>query len=257
MAECISIEKLVTNLSQAQKTQTPLSKPFAVLLISGSFNPIHKRIIQVLEIARQFANEKYEIVAGYISPFSNEYVNEAYPDEAIPFQNRLQMIQTAIEEESWIEINQWESLNSRHSADCNLIITRLSELLNKNNKIKEFLNEKQLKIIYVCGSDLPLKNNSKEQLKNLENFELIIVERYFKEKNTNWKNKCIEYLSDLYKDKWENFENNISYIEQNENNPDITISATKIRQKEKNWEQMCNPKVTEYIKKNKILEFNS
>ncbi|KAF0516436.1 Nucleotidylyl transferase [Gigaspora margarita] len=257
MNEYISIEKLVTNLSQAQKTQTLLSKPFAVLLISGSFNPIHKRIIQVLKIAKQFAEKKYEIVAGYISPFSNEYVNEAYPDEAIPFYNRLQMIQTAIEEESWIEINQWESLTSSHSADCNLIITRLSELLNKNNKIKEFLNEKQLKIIYVCGSDQPLKNNSKEQLKNLENFELIIVERYFKEKNDNWKNKCIETLSGLYNNKWKNFENNISYIEQNDNNPDITISSTKIRQKENNWEQMCDFKVTEYIKKNKILEFNS
>ncbi|CAG8467198.1 19197_t:CDS:1 [Dentiscutata erythropus] len=258
----ISIKKLLKNLSN------PLSKPPAVLLISGSFNPVHLKHIHILEVAKKYLENQYEIVGGYISPFSNDYVQETNPDEAIPLKERLEMIQIVIDKSSWIEIN--ESLTSNNSADCNLIITTLSDYLNENNQIKEILKEKQLEVIYVCGSDLIKKYYPKEQLKNLENFKVIIIKRYFKEeevqnqKNQDWTDEYRKVLAEFYKDKWNDFEkNNVIFIDQNqnENDPDIKISSTKIREiyieKDSSWEKMCHPEITEYIKKNKILEFKS
>ncbi|CAG8799648.1 31603_t:CDS:1, partial [Racocetra persica] len=233
--EFTSIEKLLKNLSNE------FSKPPAIILMCGNFNPIHKQHIEILENAKQLLEKKYEIVAGYISPSSENCINGKYKkEERTPFQQRKDMIEKITAKSSWIEIDTWEALHSEIVVvNCYEVITRLTTFLNANQLINKLLKEKQLnmKIIFVCGSDEIFDNN----VENLKDSEIMIFERYFDNERINkWKNACKDFLCELYKENWENLANNITLIDHNS-----TISSsdirTLIRQNNNNWQEMCDP----------------
>ncbi|RIB24588.1 hypothetical protein C2G38_2069591 [Gigaspora rosea] len=271
MDKYIPITNLLKNLSKT------LLKPPIVLLISGSFNPVHIQHFQILKTSKQFIEKDYEVIACYISPFSQKYVDKTYQKRAIPLQQRIDMINIAIKEfseesskesSSWIDmidISEWDAY-LEDDIDCHLLIKTFSEFLNNNNQIKTLLNEKnlnKLEITYICGSDLIIKDK-KEQIKNLEDFKIIIIERYFEKKEDNWEDQCKKALSKLYKEKWEIFKNNVIYIEQDKDNTsnqdknNIKISSTKIIDSlinnENHWEEMSFLGVTKYIKDKNILK---
>ncbi|CAG8631007.1 40518_t:CDS:1 [Gigaspora margarita] len=265
------IANLLRNLSKT------LLKPPIVLLISGSFNPVHIKHFQILKTATQAIKEDYEVIACYISPFSQKHVDKTYQQGAIPLQQRIDMIKIAIKEfseessnesSSWIDmidISEWDA-NLEDDIDCHLLIKTFSEFLNNNNQIKPLLSEKnlnKLEIAYICGSDLITKDK-KEQIKNLQDLEdikIIICERYLEEKDKDWEGQCKE-LGKLYTEKW--IENNIILIKQdtentsNQDKNNIKISSTKIInsliKNENNWEEMTFLGVTKYIKDKNILK---
>jgi|SRR6185369_5193002 len=92
------ITKLLKNLSLLKSQLSP--KQPVVLLMSGAFNPIHKQHIGTLEIAKKEIEAKdstIKVVAGYLSPSSDFYVQKKLKDEAINADHRIKMIKLALE----------------------------------------------------------------------------------------------------------------------------------------------------------------
>ena len=70
-----------------------------ILLTTGSYNPIHRMHIEILNIAYKYLLmlNKYNIICGLISPNSDCYVIHKQPP-LIPYNLRCEMIETAIKE---------------------------------------------------------------------------------------------------------------------------------------------------------------
>lgn len=80
----------------ANKTKTPI-----VLVLSGSFNPIHIMHIQMLELVK-VKLDKLEIVGGFIAPSSDSYVKKKLGKYAISLKDRCKMIDLATIDNPWI-----------------------------------------------------------------------------------------------------------------------------------------------------------
>ena len=85
------IDKL---LEKADKTKENI-----ILLTTGSYNPIHRMHLEILNIAANFilSLNKYNVLCGFISPSADCYVRHKQPP-LIPFDLRCKIVKTAIDE---------------------------------------------------------------------------------------------------------------------------------------------------------------
>ena len=91
-----------------------LGRNVVVLVLSGSFNPIHRMHVQMLVTARDwlFANPSYvaerycagESVAvlGVLAPSSNDYVQGKLGKDFISLQHRTEMARQAVSDLNWV-----------------------------------------------------------------------------------------------------------------------------------------------------------
>ncbi|CAG8469995.1 38148_t:CDS:1 [Gigaspora margarita] len=249
----IPINKLIVNL------QNDSQNPQVILLTCGNYYPIHEFHIEIFEIAKKYLEEKnnYKIVLGYISPSSERKVNKKYPDKTISFNDRIEMIQKMTNKSSWIDITTWESLSPETKIDIpdyHQIIKNLSDFLDINDQVKQALNGRKLKIIYLFGLDEALKEE-RNGLNDLDGYEIAIIERYInsESKKENCEKYCKDKLKEMYKDIWEILKHQIIFINCDDN---FEKSSRKVRELLKNndekWEDLCHPEVVKYIKENKI-----
>ena len=141
------IDKL---LEKADKTKENI-----ILLTTGSYNPIHRMHLEILNIASKFilSLNKYNVLCGFISPSADCYVKHKKPP-LIPFNLRCKMVNTAINdfklenkknenEFLTIFLHPWEGSHD-YFIDFPYVI----------EEIQSRLLEKKIKLIYVCGLDL-------------------------------------------------------------------------------------------------------
>ncbi|KAF0512673.1 Nucleotidylyl transferase [Gigaspora margarita] len=160
-------------------------------------------------------------------------------------------------ESSWIDITTWESLSPENKIDLpdyHQIIKNLSDFLDTNDQVKQALNGRELKIIYLFGLDEALKED-RNGLNDLKGYEIAIIERYInsESKKENCEKYCKDKLEGMYKDIWEILKHQIIFINCDDN---FEKSSRKVRELLKNndekWEDLCHPEVVKYIKENKI-----
>ncbi|CAG8778969.1 10185_t:CDS:1 [Racocetra persica] len=227
------------------KIEDSSSKPLAALLISNAFNPITTQILEKFKKAKEHLENEYEIVNGFISLYSKKHVDNKYYEDAIPLHHRLEMIKIAINRLSWIKLDEYESSSEKNIYKSHEIIHNLSNLLNKEAK-------KPIKVFYFCESNQIIDEEIKPT--HLENYGLIIIEGYHKEKDKDldWEEKCKEKIGKLYeKDVWKKFKKEIICVNYNES----TISSENIRKmiinNDENWKNYYTGEIITYIEHNK------
>jgi nicotinic acid mononucleotide adenylyltransferase len=88
------------------------TKPLAVLVGTGSYNPVHIGHIEILKLAKEKLKDKFEIIGGFISPSHESYVSAKYKvsSDYIEIEDRLKMIELATKEagvDEWLKADPW------------------------------------------------------------------------------------------------------------------------------------------------------
>lgn len=138
-----SLDLLCTPLS----FQLPTTEKSCVLLTTGSFCPVHHGHLDMMESARHILEENgWQVLAGYISPGHDEYIDKKCGSLSIHIDKRMQLIQDAIEQYDWLMLDPWEAVFNSVAVNFTDVIRRLETYIEKHYK-------KSIKVFYVCGAD--------------------------------------------------------------------------------------------------------
>jgi nicotinic acid mononucleotide adenylyltransferase len=78
----------------------------AILVLPGSFNPIHRQHMRILEIARTYLRaEGWSVRSAFLSPSSDDYVKGKGAALSLSF--RIELCELAAEELPWVDV--WTS----------------------------------------------------------------------------------------------------------------------------------------------------
>ena len=123
-----------------------LSKP-CVLLSTGSFCPLHKGHIQMMEKAKEVLERKgWNVMGGYLSPGHDEYIKSKTGDEWIPIHNRIAIIREMIKDRPWLNVDPWEGAFTKVAVNFTDVVYRLKLYL------REHVHE-DVPVFFVCGGD--------------------------------------------------------------------------------------------------------
>ena len=129
-----------------------------ILFSTGSYNPIHRMHIQILNTAYNQLKGKYNVICNFISPSADCYV-ASEGNILIPFEERCKMIYEAIEyylnREIYdlnfnILLHKWEG-SHRYYIDLPEVISEIQYKINK------YYKKYNIRVLYVCGMDYYLK----------------------------------------------------------------------------------------------------
>ena len=131
-----------------------------ILLTTGSYNPIHRMHLEILNLAykKLLSYGVYNVICGFISPSADCYVKHK-AKEFIDFKTRCAMIEEAIKEYNdlgkednklKIFLHKWEGSHKKFIdfPEVNFEIQR---------QINEHFKQDKIQLVYVCGMDLYLK----------------------------------------------------------------------------------------------------
>jgi nicotinic acid mononucleotide adenylyltransferase len=133
---------------------------FAVLLETGSMNPIHRQHVKILDIAAQCLERDHNVkaVLGVLSPSCDFYVRSKLRAEAIPFRDRIAMARLAADEHCRtgagaasstalrIVASEWEGRQPSF-VDFPDVRERLQD------EVKRVVRGPTVKVLFVCGID--------------------------------------------------------------------------------------------------------
>lgn len=121
----------------------------AVILTTGSFNPVHKGHLDMMEQGKLAveANGGF-VLGGYISPSHDLYVGMKLKGEALSAKHRLQLCEMAVEDSNWMMVDGWEALEVQYPVNFTDVIVHLEQYLSAH-----IATHKPIHIVYVYGSD--------------------------------------------------------------------------------------------------------
>lgn len=126
------------------------AKEKIVLLSTGSYNPIHRKHIDVFVQAKKLLEQQNCAVLGaYISPSHDSYVEGKLGKYAMPKDDRFKMIQDSIADSNngdWLVLDKYECENT-HFEDFPYVTKSLRAYLQQQFPKDSF------RVMYLCGAD--------------------------------------------------------------------------------------------------------
>jgi len=211
-------------------------------------NPIHKQHYNNFEIAKRELESRLsevKVIAGYISPSQDHYVLGKLGKHAISIDKRIEMCKLAVNESNWIDVDLWESKSIK--SGLGFInhweaLYRLSKFLNEHDEINC-----NVKVFYLCGSDHFMRTGISRSVLRYHGF--VIVGR---KEDDGWIKNTENNLDRIFgEDAWK--ESVVVFNGEDNTNISSTVIRKKLINNLSGWEDLCDPKVVEYIKENKIL----
>jgi nicotinate (nicotinamide) nucleotide adenylyltransferase len=128
------------------------NKPLVALISTGSYCPPHKMHLQIFEAAKEWLESKhnYKVVAGWISPSHDEYVEGKMWSAGtvhIPSFHRLAMCRLLVRDSNWVSVSSWEALRGR-------FVDFPSVAEHHANFLAERFPDHKIQLIYLAGADL-------------------------------------------------------------------------------------------------------
>jgi nicotinic acid mononucleotide adenylyltransferase len=142
-----AIEHLRSLLPAALQTGAPM----CFLVLSGSFNPIHRQHLRMLELARDhLAARGWIVLGGFIAPSTDGYVHAKLGKQAMSLEHRIRLCEVAVQHElSWATVCQ--TGEARSGRVCGYIRTEIEI------SCADLLSGRSLVGVEVMGSDAALR----------------------------------------------------------------------------------------------------
>jgi len=120
-----------------------------VLLTTGSFCPVHKSHIEMMELAKiELEHLGYIVLGGYLSPSHDAYVSDKCKQQTLSGLHRLRLCEEATFNSDWLVTDSWEALHTPTAINFTDVIIRLEHYLAHHVK-----SDNTIEIVYVFGSD--------------------------------------------------------------------------------------------------------
>jgi nicotinate (nicotinamide) nucleotide adenylyltransferase len=138
----LNVTKLSKTLEKIDTTNLK-NKPLTVLVLSGSFNPVHSQHIATLECARNHLTKiGYNVIAGFLSPSSDDYVGNKLGKDAFDLKMRTELCDLAAEDSDWISTCGWGWAKGGQTT---------KEIGHELQRL--FSNKYRFRALEICGAD--------------------------------------------------------------------------------------------------------
>ena len=132
-----------------EKHEENKEEQLAILLATGSFNPIHTGHVDMMNFAKKELESlgKYTVIGGFMSPSHDSYVSTK--GSYIGSDDRIEMIKLAVEDSDWIECDEWEC-EQPHFVDFPQVCEEFQRKIDKEPQfLDKILNSPKDNDIYI------------------------------------------------------------------------------------------------------------
>jgi len=152
---CIKIARRLRDFLVKYNPNTMGVRKFAVIIGSGSYNPMTRMHLRSFFLAKQHLESRsdYVVLGSLLSPSHPSTVRQRYracPLENIPPLHRLALAQMCVQSSKWMSVDPWE-ITRRRAMDYSSLLDHTSRMLQHN------FPSIDIRVFYLCKSNaIPL-----------------------------------------------------------------------------------------------------
>ncbi|RUS26462.1 hypothetical protein BC938DRAFT_470744 [Jimgerdemannia flammicorona] len=269
LSECIPPDLTPTTklLRQLRHHLTSTTTPpgtypttYVVLLLTGSFCPIHVKHVRLFDQVRSRLHTTmpdHRVVAGYISPSHDTYVRSKLRAGHIPAAHRIAMARLCVQGSDWVDVDAWEAMGVRYFVDFLSVTERLQRHLNEVVRQSDVvLNPRRLEVWFLSGADLVMRASLNFETMARVGIKSVCVFRALPMYQIGTEDELVAYIQKTFGARWWR---NIVLLDTSTGGQEDELSSTKIREKLKEGKEvdgMVAKEVAEYLMLHRILACN-